>query len=284
MSFKVAALVRSRIIGSAALKAVLLNMADRANDGGGEVYASKATIAAETELGRTTVKMAIRDLVGRCLIFEVGTRACKNGHTVEYALNLDGIAALPEWRGSATGSTADPVHSGPGPEGPPYPVHSGPPTGSVADPNPSYEPSSEPSKEEEVVVVARARASEREEGSLDDFRRRYAEAQERFQDALRTANPHGFPWTAPMLLEAVLIAVGYKGRRVPRYWLPETAERHVSKWVQELGLTPEQVIAVASESRIQNPEPPKGPKALDDHMRALSVALHQPPLKPTPVH
>lgn len=88
MSIKVANLVRSRIIGSAALKAVLLNMAYRASDDG-EVYSSKETMAAETELSRATVFRAVNQLVSLGLI-------CADRGL--YRISLQAIGRLPEIR------------------------------------------------------------------------------------------------------------------------------------------------------------------------------------------
>jgi len=125
MSHKVVTLVCSRIVGSAAQKAVLTNMADKASDGGEGVFASKATIAAETEMGLTTVKRAINELLAKGLIIEAGQRACVNGHTVIYDMVIGAISDLPEWKPSRvslpTPSGADPVRSGPGPERTPTP-------------------------------------------------------------------------------------------------------------------------------------------------------------------
>jgi len=122
MSLKVSKLVRSRIIGSAPLKAVLLCMADRVDDDGGRFFKSRATIEGETELGRSTVKRALEQLVDMGLIECIGTRRCKNGRVNVYRLILSKIAALPEWKSgdeddddlSTTGFTVDPVQAGPG--------------------------------------------------------------------------------------------------------------------------------------------------------------------------
>ncbi|MFJ1293281.1 helix-turn-helix domain-containing protein [Paracoccus yeei] len=122
MSHKVVTLVCSRTIGSAAQKAVLVNMADKASDGGEGVFASKATIAAETELSLPTVKREIKALLQRGLIREVGTRDCANGHTVIYDMDVAEIAALPRWKvgrriGAEKPKTSirvNPVHSEPG--------------------------------------------------------------------------------------------------------------------------------------------------------------------------
>lgn len=95
MSFKVANLVYSRKIGSAHRKAILAYMADKASDDGRGVYCSKGTIADETEIARSTVFKTIKELVAEGLLIEAGHRACTNGSTVVYDLNLVLIAAFP---------------------------------------------------------------------------------------------------------------------------------------------------------------------------------------------
>ncbi|WP_134678381.1 helix-turn-helix domain-containing protein [Paracoccus ravus] len=123
MSIKVYKLVQSRVVGSSAAKAVLLNMAARADDQGKGVFPSKASIAAETELSLPTVKREIKALLVRRLIRETGeTRPCANGHTVVYDLEIDEIRALPEWKKGRrigaqkpeTGITVNPVQDEPG--------------------------------------------------------------------------------------------------------------------------------------------------------------------------
>ncbi|MBD9528402.1 helix-turn-helix domain-containing protein [Paracoccus sp. PAR01] len=123
MSHEVITLVSSRIVGSAAAKAVLLNMADKASAGGEGVFCSKATIAAETELSLPTVKREVKALLERGLIRETGeTRACANGHTIVYDMNLEAVLALPKWKDGRrigavqrdTGITVNPVQGEPG--------------------------------------------------------------------------------------------------------------------------------------------------------------------------
>lgn len=136
MSHKVTTLVASRTIGGSAMKAVLMNMADKASDGGEGVFASKNTIASDTELSLPTVKRAFKDLMDAGLIAEVGTRGCTNGHTVVYDLNIKAIAALPAWKKEGqTGVTVNPVHGEPGSSRTPtrfmvtpHPVHHEPQT------------------------------------------------------------------------------------------------------------------------------------------------------------
>lgn|GEM_PF-6051167 len=126
MSLKVSEEVRSRTVGSASAKAVLLNLANRTDDLGRGARSSRGTMEKETELGRTTVKRELNALSERGLIRAVGMHRCANGYTVEYALNLAAIRKLPEWKKdrkigaeiSTAGAMTDPVHSGPGPQRP----------------------------------------------------------------------------------------------------------------------------------------------------------------------
>lgn len=95
MSNKVTSLVYSRAVGSAHRKAVLAYMADKASDGGEGVFCSKGTIADETEIARSTVFKIIKELVAEGVLIERGTRACRNGHTVIYDMDLTVIGRFP---------------------------------------------------------------------------------------------------------------------------------------------------------------------------------------------
>jgi uncharacterized protein YdaU (DUF1376 family) len=78
----------------------------------------------------------------------------------------------------------------------------------------------------------------------------------------------------------VMAAVGLNGGRIPTHWMPPAASMHVQRWVDELGLTPAQILEAARQSRMRHPEPPGGPKALDGVMRTLAAELQAPPLTP----
>lgn len=233
MSHKVVTLVCSRVIGSSVQKAVLINMADKASDGGEGVFASKSTIAAETEMGLSTVKRAIKDLVDRGLIRETGQRACMHGHTVIYDLDVRQISMLPGWKeDDSTPSRADPVQSEPRPERTAtrsragrHPVQSGPQT--------ILEPSLNQKQE---------RASAENDGFED------------FMDELR---------------EALGIALS---EAAPAWWQGEVAQQHVRGWIDGLGLSRAQVLAVAARSRQRHAEPPDGPKGLDRAMQRAAAA------------
>lgn len=95
MSRKLAALVYERRAGSAVRKAVLAYLAELASDNGKGIWASKATIAAETECARSTVIKAINEFVAEGILITVGHRKCQNGATVEYDLDVAKIEAMP---------------------------------------------------------------------------------------------------------------------------------------------------------------------------------------------
>lgn len=82
-------LVRSRIIGSAALKAVLLAIARRANDDGSAPSATAADLGMEMEISRSTAFRAIRFLKARGIV-----QAHQGGHLI----NLETLSRLPEVR------------------------------------------------------------------------------------------------------------------------------------------------------------------------------------------
>lgn len=148
MSNKVSVLVYSRKVGSPIRKAVLAYFAERASDNGSGVWASKTTIAAEIECGRSTVIRTINDFVKEGLLVPVGTRPCRNGETVEYAIDLDAIRALPGVDEAVTRPAAgpvperDPSQSGtpPVPQRDPYPSRSGTQTIIGTTIEPSYTP------------------------------------------------------------------------------------------------------------------------------------------------
>lgn len=96
MSNYVSAIVYRKKVGSAVRKAVLAYCADKASDDGRGVWASKGTIAAQTECARSTVIKTIKDFVAEGLLVVVGERTCLNGATVEYDINLDVLADLPD--------------------------------------------------------------------------------------------------------------------------------------------------------------------------------------------
>lgn len=94
MSREVAKLIYSRKCGSMARKAVLAYFAERANDDGTEIWASKQRIALEIECSRQTVITTVKGLEADGLIHRTGERKTQGGHTVIYRIDLEAVAAL----------------------------------------------------------------------------------------------------------------------------------------------------------------------------------------------
>lgn len=101
MSNVVAGIVQRKRVGSPTRKAVLMYMAGCASDDGSGVWASKANMARDLEMGRRTIQDAVDHLIKAGLIREVGQRECKNGYTVEYAVDLHAVQALEGTRAGA---------------------------------------------------------------------------------------------------------------------------------------------------------------------------------------
>jgi len=95
MSIEVMTLVFKRSVGSVTKKAVLLAMADAANDDGSGVYKSAQTIAGQCDLSKRTVLRTWKDLESDGLIRRVGTRAVRGGEVIIWGLDCPAIARLP---------------------------------------------------------------------------------------------------------------------------------------------------------------------------------------------
>lgn len=95
MSWHIEQLVRTRVCGSAQRKAVLLSLANRANDDGSDVWVSKVRIAAETELARSTVVSVIQGFEAEGVLRATGKRSGRRGYTVVYHISVAKIAAFP---------------------------------------------------------------------------------------------------------------------------------------------------------------------------------------------
>ncbi len=96
MSRHVASLVYRKRLGSIARKAIMAYCAERSNDDGSGIWASKVTISKEVECSRQTVIDTMRNFVTEGLMFEVGKRKCQNGFVVEYSINVAAIRLLPD--------------------------------------------------------------------------------------------------------------------------------------------------------------------------------------------
>ncbi|WP_312526747.1 helix-turn-helix domain-containing protein [Paracoccus sp. (in: a-proteobacteria)] len=251
MSHKVVTLVCSRIVGSAAQKAVLVNMADKASDGGEGVFCAKATIVSETELSRATVFRAIDQLVERGLIKEVGQRPCLNGHTVIYDLNMDAIAALPEWKKTSAKvipvSQRDPSHHETGISVRPDPSHHETGTRLTVRPKPSLEPS--------LNIGGGGSACARE--------------------------------TDPTWREQMLQAmgVGPDGIVGPSRFIGSVADMATAaQWEDSLKLDRPTIIAVLTETIAGKRDgPPKSFRYFTPAMQRTAAELQAPPLQPTEI-
>jgi len=96
MSNRLLNLVYSRKVGSVTRKAVLIYMADRANDDGGSIWTAKQTIADACECSKRAVQKAIAEMVAEGILIETGRRALRTGgHTTVYAIGLGALETLP---------------------------------------------------------------------------------------------------------------------------------------------------------------------------------------------
>jgi biotin operon repressor len=96
MSRQVAKLVYDRKIGSMLRKAVLAYFAERANDDGSMIWASKKTIADEIECSKQAVINTVKQFLAEGILIEVGHKKTQGGFTVVYDMDLAIIAALPK--------------------------------------------------------------------------------------------------------------------------------------------------------------------------------------------
>lgn len=94
MSRHVAALVYSKKIGSMARKSILAYCAERANDDGSGMWASKLRIAKEVECSKQTVIDTFKAFVLEGVLLEVGKRKTTNGFVFEYDLSIHIIKGM----------------------------------------------------------------------------------------------------------------------------------------------------------------------------------------------
>ena len=65
----------------------------------------------------------------------------------------------------------------------------------------------------------------------------------------------------------LLTALGFVANvALPAWWHGSPARSHVRRWVDDLGLSEDRILEIATESRGDHPNPPDGPKALDRFM------------------
>ena len=95
MSHHVVSEVYKRKVGKMPRVPLLALMADKASDDGRGIWASKQTLADELGCSKQTVITTVDNLIADGLLIVVGDRACSNGHTVEYRIDIDALEALP---------------------------------------------------------------------------------------------------------------------------------------------------------------------------------------------
>uniref|UniRef100_UPI0035633EE2 helix-turn-helix domain-containing protein n=1 Tax=Phaeovulum sp. TaxID=2934796 RepID=UPI0035633EE2 len=69
-----------------------------------------------------------------------------------------------------------------------------------------------------------------------------------------------------LLFAELLRALGVDATALPGWWQGWPAKAHVRRWIDDLGLSEDQVLETAAETRHNHPAPPDGPKALDRFM------------------
>lgn len=94
MSIEVMTLVFKRSLGSVTKKAVLLAMADAANDDGSGVWKSAETIAGQCDISKRTVLRTWKELEAEGLIKRVGVRTVRGGDVIIWGLDCQAISRL----------------------------------------------------------------------------------------------------------------------------------------------------------------------------------------------
>lgn len=95
MSNHIISMAYKRDLKTAMRKSVMILLADKASDDGGGVYASKQTMADELCCSKQTVIETIKAFIAEGLVVETGKRRNANGFTVEYAININVLDAIP---------------------------------------------------------------------------------------------------------------------------------------------------------------------------------------------
>lgn len=98
-------MVYGRQVGSMLRKAVLAYFAERANDDGSLIYASKRTIACEIECSKQAVITTVKQFVAEGILSESGRHQISSGYTNIYNINLAAVLALPPAKVSINQST-----------------------------------------------------------------------------------------------------------------------------------------------------------------------------------
>ena len=127
MSRSIQFLIEEKVCGGAVRRALLHALAGFSDDDGERIFASIGTIAKRSEIGVSTLRRHMKDLISEGLLEQTGnTVACKNGETNEYRLNLGALNELQDIK--------DPYQSGRGVKEKPVP-NTDTPTGVEPVPN-----------------------------------------------------------------------------------------------------------------------------------------------------
>jgi len=76
-------------------KSVLALLADKASDDGRGIWASKQTIADELDCSKRAVIETVKAFIDEGILKETGKHKVATGHTIEYAMMIDAVEALP---------------------------------------------------------------------------------------------------------------------------------------------------------------------------------------------
>lgn len=95
MSNHLISMAYKRNLGSVTRKALLVLMADKASDDGSGIWASKPTMADELCTSKPTILRTLKSLIDDGIIKETGRRDNSHGYTVEYAIVVHSLEALP---------------------------------------------------------------------------------------------------------------------------------------------------------------------------------------------
>lgn len=99
--------VYRRQVGNIAHTAVMVLFADKASDDGSGIWASKQRMADELGGSKQTIIATIQSLIAAGLVKAVGERKSPNGYTVEYAINVKALRALPLVKSHAVDQSED---------------------------------------------------------------------------------------------------------------------------------------------------------------------------------
>lgn len=97
MSKHLVTVLYTKVCGSMPRKAILLAMAERANDDGSMVWISKSRLALEVECSRQTVITTIKDFEKEGLVKAVDRKQGKHGYTIVYQISVRAVIGLPDW-------------------------------------------------------------------------------------------------------------------------------------------------------------------------------------------